>query len=143
MSDLEVWTERYKAGNTENIDVLFINGRSEALNFLDVLYKEDRDAWDKFDYVFERKCDGFLRDSKRFHSIQGKGAKGSYEFKARGRGKTWRIYCFRKGDSWVLTHGGEKPKDKKVLEEGKKCVDRKKLLREAGRNQIMKPQGGT
>lgn len=44
------------------------------------------------------------------------------------------FYCFRKGNSWVLTHGGEKPKDKKVVEEGKRCIEKKKLLGEYGNN---------
>lgn len=89
MSGLEVWTERYKSGCFENIDVLYVNGKSESSDFLEGLYGDDQDAWDKFDYVFERKCEGHRITKKMFHRIEG--VKGAYEFKAKGR-KTWRIF---------------------------------------------------
>lgn len=129
MNDWKVWIKRYKAGSVEDIYVLCINGKSDAEDFLDWLYEKDQDAWEKFDYVFERKCAGHSVNWKMFHEI--KTVPGAYEFKAEGQ-RVWRIYCFRKGNRWILTHGVKKPKDKKVTEEGKKCIEKKKLLEKYG-----------
>jgi hypothetical protein len=117
--------ERYLSGNVENIDVLVVDGKSEAREFLLRLKVEDSDAWDKFRHVFKLRCEGLLTNKAMFHAI--KGVKGVFEFKARGL-KLWRMYCFREGRCWVLTHGVEKPHDKKVVCEGRKCLEKKNLL---------------
>lgn len=118
-------TQKYCAGSKFDIALLWIEGKSEILEFLDSL---DAETLGKFDRIFERQCEGVLADESKFRAI--KGAKGAYEFKVKGRDKRlWRIFTFKKDRAWVLTHGAKKKMGaKRVIEEGKKCLARKQKL---------------
>jgi phage-related protein len=78
--------------------------------------------------------DGLLRDTEKLEKLHGDRAYGLWEMKARHKNVWYRIFCFRDGPDWMLTHGYMKESNKTDPNEIDKGVVIKKEYEEAKRN---------
>jgi putative component of toxin-antitoxin plasmid stabilization module len=93
------------------------DGTCPALEFLDELGPRPRA---QFRALLERMADeGKILGEERFRKLEGRTPQGQpevWEFKAHD-GPGWRLYAVRFQGNWLVTHGGRKPRDRRVAAE--------------------------
>lgn len=98
------------------------SGKKLADEFLEGL--DDRVAV-KFRAIFAELLDserGYIQNTQKMEKLTG--GSGIWELKAKAKGiGNFRIFCFKEGPTWFLTHGFPKKKERTRRGEIKRAVD--------------------